>query len=47
MAIKRMKRALSEFQIEGIKVTTGFHERVFKDTDFIKGKINTHFLDKF
>ncbi|MBW2251862.1 MAG: acetyl-CoA carboxylase biotin carboxylase subunit, partial [Deltaproteobacteria bacterium] len=47
MAIKRMQRALSEFQIEGIKVTTGFHERVFQDADFIKGKINTHFLDKF
>jgi len=47
MAIKRMQRALSEFQIEGIKVTTGFHERVFQDTDFIKGSINTHFLEKF
>ncbi len=47
MAIKRMQRALSEFQIEGIKVTTGFHERVFQDADFIKGDINTHFLKKF
>ncbi len=47
MAIKRMQRALSEFQIEGIKVTTGFHEMVFQDTDFIKGNINTHFLEKF
>lgn len=47
MAIKRMQRALSEFQIEGIKVTTGFHEMVFQDTDFIKGNINTHFLEIF
>jgi len=47
MAIKRMQRALSEFQIEGIKVTTSFHERVFQDADFIKGSINTHFLEKF
>ena len=47
MAIKRMQRALSEFQIEGIKVTTSFHERVFQDADFIKGDINTHFLEKF
>ncbi len=45
MAIKRMQRALSEFQIQGIKVTTGFHERVFQDADFIKGNINTHFLE--
>jgi acetyl-CoA carboxylase, biotin carboxylase subunit len=47
MAIKRMQRALSEFQIQGIKVTTGFHEMVFQDTDFIKGNIHTHFLEKF
>jgi len=47
MAIKRMQRALSEFRLQGIKVTTGFHEMVFQDTDFIKGNINTHFLDKF
>jgi len=46
MAIKRMQRALSEFQIEGIKVTTGFHERVFRNADFIKGNINTHFLEE-
>jgi len=47
MAIKRMQRALSEFKIQGIKVTTGFHERVFQNADFIKGDINTHFLEKF
>jgi len=47
MAIKRMQRALAEFRIQGIKVTTGFHEKVFQDPDFIKGNINTHFLEKF
>ena len=47
MAIKRMQRALSEFQIEGIKVTVPFHQRVFQDEDFIKGDIDTHFLEKF
>ena len=47
MAIKRMQRALAEFRIQGIKVTTGFHEKVFQDPDFIKGDINTHFLEKF
>jgi len=46
MAIKRMQRALAEFRIQGIKVTTGFHEKVFQDPDFIKGDINTHFLEK-
>ena len=47
MAIKRMQRALAELRIQGIKVTTGFHEMVFQDPDFIKGDINTHFLEKF
>ena len=46
-AIKRMQRALSEFQIEGIKVTVPFHQRVFQDADFIRGDIDTHFLEKF
>ena len=46
MAIKRMQRALSEFRIEGIKSTIPFHQRVFQDEDFIKGDIDTHFLEK-
>jgi acetyl-CoA carboxylase biotin carboxylase subunit len=47
MAIKRMQRALSEFQIEGIKVTVPFHQTVFQDEDFIRGDSDTHFLEKF
>ncbi len=47
MAIKRMQRALSEFQIEGIKSTIPFHQRVFQDADFISGDIDTHFLEKW
>jgi len=47
MAIKRMQRALAEFQISGIKVTVPFHQTVFKNADFIKGDIDTHFLEKF
>jgi acetyl-CoA carboxylase biotin carboxylase subunit len=47
VAIKRMKRALDEFQIEGLKTTIPFHKKVMLDEDFIKGNINTHFLRKF
>ncbi|MGD8991967.1 MAG: acetyl-CoA carboxylase biotin carboxylase subunit [Desulfobacterales bacterium] len=47
MAIKRMQRALAEFQIEGIKSTIPFHQQVFQDADFIRGDINTHFLEKW
>ena len=46
MAIKRMQRALSEFRIEGIKSTVPFHQRVFQDKNFIRGDIDTHFLEK-
>jgi acetyl-CoA carboxylase biotin carboxylase subunit len=47
MAVKRMQRALSEFKIEGVKVTAAFHEKVLKNTDFINGVFDTHFLDRF
>jgi acetyl-CoA carboxylase biotin carboxylase subunit len=46
MAIRRMQRALDEFQIEGIKVTVPFYKKVFKDEDFIAGEIDTHFLQR-
>jgi acetyl-CoA carboxylase biotin carboxylase subunit len=45
--IARMKRALSEFYIEGVKTTIPFHQKVMQDEDFIKGDFNTHFLEKF
>jgi acetyl-CoA carboxylase biotin carboxylase subunit len=47
MAIKRMQRALAEFQIEGIKSTIPFHQQVVQDADFIRGDIDTHFLEKW
>jgi acetyl-CoA carboxylase biotin carboxylase subunit len=47
MAVKRMHRALTEFQINGIKVTVPFYLKIFKDQNFIDGNIDTHFLDRF
>lgn len=47
IAIRRMKRALDEFYIEGIKTTIPFHQKVMEDEDFIRGNVNTHFLRKF
>jgi len=46
-AIKRMQRALSKFKVEGIKTTIPFHKKVMENEDFIKGNINTHFLEKY
>jgi biotin carboxylase len=42
-----MQRALSEFHVDGIKVTVPYFETVFEDTDFINGNIDTHFLQRF
>lgn len=46
-AILRMKRALSEFVIEGVDTTLPFHERVLRHEDFVSGNFNTKFLDKY
>ena len=45
-AITRMRRALDEFIIEGIKTTIPFHKKVFNNPDFIKGEFNTKFVEK-
>jgi acetyl-CoA carboxylase biotin carboxylase subunit len=46
-AIDRMKRALDEFHIEGIKTTVSFHRKVMDHPIFIGGDYDTAFLDKF
>jgi acetyl-CoA carboxylase biotin carboxylase subunit len=45
-AIARARRAMEEFVVEGIKTTIPFHQRVFKDPDFLKGRVTTAFLDR-
>ncbi|MFW6134452.1 MAG: acetyl-CoA carboxylase biotin carboxylase subunit [Elusimicrobiota bacterium] len=44
----RMKRALEEFELKGIKTTVDFHKKVMENNSFIKGKYSTHFIqDEF
>lgn len=45
-AIEKMRRALDEFIIEGIKTTIPFHKKVLIQEDFIKGEFNTHFVER-
>lgn len=45
--IVRMKRALSEFVIEGVKTTIPFHLRLMDDPQFQAGKFTTKFLETF
>lgn len=46
-AIKRMKRALEEFQIEGIKTTIPFCLLVLDHPSFIDGSFTTKFVDNY
>ncbi len=43
-AIDRMRRALSEFKIEGVKTTLELHKQLMQDEDFCAGRIHTNFL---
>ncbi|MCQ6280892.1 acetyl-CoA carboxylase biotin carboxylase subunit [Bacillus sp. EB600] len=44
-AIQRMKRALSEFEISGIKTTIPFHLQLLEHEAFVNGDFNTKFLE--
>ena len=45
--IARMKRALGEFIIEGVKTTVPFHKQLMDDEGFKSGKFHTGFLNDF
>lgn len=47
VAIFRMKRALDEYIIEGIKTTIPLYKKIFDDPVFQKGKFSTNYLEKF
>ncbi len=44
-AIGRMRRALYEYKITGVKTSIKFLERIMNSPDFINGKYNTHFIE--
>lgn len=46
-ALVRMKRALEEFVIEGIKTTIPFHIKLMDNEDFKSGKFTTAFMETF
>lgn len=45
-AIAKMKRALAEFAIEGIKTTIPFHQKLLEHPTFIKGDFDIKFLEE-
>ena len=46
-AINKMKRALDEFVIEGVKTTVPFHRQLMDHPDYIAGNYTTKFMEDF
>uniref|UniRef100_UPI0040481163 acetyl-CoA carboxylase biotin carboxylase subunit n=1 Tax=Aliarcobacter sp. TaxID=2321116 RepID=UPI0040481163 len=46
-AINIMKRALNEFEVEGIKTTIPFHKKMMENEDFISNNYDTKYLENY
>ena len=46
-AVAKMKRALEEFYIEGVKTTIPFHRQLLDNEDFLSGNYTTKFMESF
>lgn len=46
-AIDRLRRALQEYEVGGIKTTLPFFREVVEDEEFIEGKLDTGFISRF
>jgi acetyl-CoA carboxylase biotin carboxylase subunit len=46
-AISRLRRALEEFAIVGIKTTIPLHQRIVEDVEFRRGDYTIHWLEEF
>ena len=45
-AIAKMRRALGEYIVTGIRTNLAFHEKLFSHPDFVAGKYDTGFIDR-
>jgi acetyl-CoA carboxylase biotin carboxylase subunit len=46
-AIARMRRALAEYAVGGIRTTLPFFREIMRDEEFIKGQLDTGFIEQF
>jgi acetyl-CoA carboxylase biotin carboxylase subunit len=46
-AIIRGRRALSMLKVEGIKTSVELHLRILDSEDFVAGRVDTHFMERF
>jgi acetyl-CoA carboxylase biotin carboxylase subunit len=45
-ALAAMRRALSEFVVEGIQTTVPLHRRIFEDEGFKSGQVDTNYIER-
>ena len=46
-ALARMRRALDMFIVEGIFTSIPLHKRILQEPDFVAGKVDTKFMERF
>ena len=46
VALARMRTALEEIVIEGIKTNIPLHQRLIEDAGYLRGGVNIHYLTK-
>ena len=46
-AIDRMRRALDEYTVGGIKTTLPFFREIIRDAEFVEGNLDTGFIQKW
>jgi acetyl-CoA carboxylase, biotin carboxylase subunit len=46
-AVARMRRALSEYVVTGIRTNLAFHEKLFAHPEFAAGRYDTGFIDRY
>jgi acetyl-CoA carboxylase biotin carboxylase subunit len=46
-AIDRLRRALDEYEVSGITTTLPFFREIVRDEEFISGKLDTGFIERF
>ena len=45
-ALATMRRALSEFRVEGINTTIALHREIFNTSAFVEGRVDTKFVER-
>jgi acetyl-CoA carboxylase biotin carboxylase subunit len=46
-AIARMKRALDEFEVAGVRTVIDFHKKMMRNEDFISNNFDTKYLEDY